>query len=92
MTRKIGRPVDPDSERSRRSWVALGMSRATYYWKKRYSDLPKPLTADDVRTIKQLGLELNGYKWIPLVAGEYGVDQATIMDILNERTHRDVAV
>ena len=36
-----GRPVDPKSERSRKPWVRLGMSRASFYWRKRYGDLPK---------------------------------------------------
>lgn len=36
-----GRPVDPQSERSRKPWLRLGMSRATFYWHKRYNDLPK---------------------------------------------------
>ena len=36
--------MDPKSERSRKPWVRLGMSRASFYWRKRYSDLPaKPL-------------------------------------------------
>ena len=36
-----GRPVDPKSERSRKPWVRLGMSRASFYWRKRYGDLPQ---------------------------------------------------
>lgn len=36
-----GRPVDPLSERSRKPWEKLGMSRASFYWRKRYGDLPK---------------------------------------------------
>ena len=36
-----GRPVDPTSERSLKPWLKLGMSRATFYWRKRYDDLPK---------------------------------------------------
>lgn len=39
--KKLGRPVDPDSEASRKPWEKLGMSRASFYWKKRYGDLPK---------------------------------------------------
>ena len=36
-----GRPVDPKSERSLKPWEKLGMSRASFYWKKRYNDLPR---------------------------------------------------
>lgn len=36
-----GRTVDPASERSRKPWEQLGMSRAAFYWRKRYGDLPK---------------------------------------------------
>src|SRR4029077_13147940 len=39
--KKLGRPVDPDSEASQKPWEKLGMSRASFYWKKRYGDLPK---------------------------------------------------
>ena len=39
--RSQGRPVDPKSERSRKPWEKLGMSRASFYWRKRYGDLPK---------------------------------------------------
>jgi hypothetical protein len=38
---KTGRPVNPKSEASREPWKKLGISRATFYWKKRYGDLPK---------------------------------------------------
>lgn len=37
---KRGRPIDPTSERARKPWEELGISRATYHWKKRYGDLP----------------------------------------------------
>lgn len=40
MKKPIGRPVNPKSEASREPWKKLGMSRATFYWKKRYNDLP----------------------------------------------------
>ena len=106
MKRARGRPVDPDSERSRQPWAALGMSRATYAIRKRYDDLPKlpmkfradfkkscvhKLTADDVRYIKRFLLErpYPEHKWLLV---DFDIDQATLADILNERTHRDVAV
>jgi len=38
---KLGRPIIPDSERQCEPWKAFGMSRATFYWKKRYGDLPQ---------------------------------------------------
>jgi endonuclease I len=38
--RKQGRPVDPKSEAQREPWRKLGISRATFYWRKRYGDLP----------------------------------------------------
>ena len=45
-----GRPVDPGSERSRKPWDRLGMSRASFYWRKRYGDLPKrPLKKNTVK-------------------------------------------
>jgi hypothetical protein len=34
-----GRPPDPNSERSLKPWAKLNMSRAAYYWRKRYGDL-----------------------------------------------------
>ena len=36
-----GRPVDTRSERSRKPWEKLNMSRASFYWRKRYGDVPK---------------------------------------------------
>ena len=36
-----GRPVDPKSERSRKPWEKYGISRAAFYWRKRYGDLPQ---------------------------------------------------
>ena len=39
--RSQGRPVDPTSERSRKPWKKLNMSRASFYWRKRYGDVPK---------------------------------------------------
>jgi hypothetical protein len=36
-----GRPIDPKSERSRKPWEKFKMSRASFYWRKRYGDLPK---------------------------------------------------
>jgi hypothetical protein len=38
MTR--GRPINLNSANQQKPWVALNMSRATFYWKKRYGDLP----------------------------------------------------
>ncbi len=100
-----GRPVNPASERSRKPWEMLSMSRANYYWLKRFGKLPAPplkyrpdwtpavnrkLTAEQVRTIKRLACELPGYKWVPFIALEYGVSESTIYDIINERTHKDI--
>jgi hypothetical protein len=39
--KSMGRPVDPKSERSLKPWLKLEMSRASFYWRKRYGDLPK---------------------------------------------------
>ena len=107
--KKRGRPVDPASERSRRPWEALGMSRATYSIKKRYGDLPKTaavrppmkfradfkksgvhkLTADDARYIKRFLVErpYREHKWLLL---DFDIDEATLADILAERTHWDI--
>ena len=41
----MGRRPDPRSERSIQPWLKLKISRATYYWKKKYNDLPQ-LTHD----------------------------------------------
>lgn len=81
LTRPVGRPVDPNSEASLRPWAELGISRATYYWRKRYNDLPV-LTKAEEDQIRDLACELDGYGWVPLVALEYGVDEETIMGIL----------
>ena len=40
-----GRPVDPRSERSRKPWEKLKISRASFYWRKRYGDLPTKAAA-----------------------------------------------
>jgi hypothetical protein len=40
MSKRRGRPIDPTSERAREPWEAHGLSRASWYWKKRYGDLP----------------------------------------------------
>ena len=37
---KIGRPINPTSERQQKPWEELGMSRATYMTRKHYNDLP----------------------------------------------------
>jgi len=37
---KRGRPINPKSERQCEPWEALGISRASYYWMKRYGALP----------------------------------------------------
>ena len=42
MRTKIGRPIDPNSASQREPWRAYGISRATYYWYKRYDALPEP--------------------------------------------------
>jgi len=48
---KMGRPVDPDSEASQKPWEKLGISRASFYWKKRYGDLPtEPIPVNLRRT------------------------------------------
>ncbi len=111
---KRGRPIDPTSERARKPWEGLGMSRATYNWKKRYGDLPVPtaklalkyrpdfttainrkLTAAQARQLKQELLEYP-YELHPLLTLAHGgrpyVDEATLSDILNERTHKDIVV
>ncbi len=72
------------------------MSRATYYWKKLYGDLPMPnpnskLTKADAKELKTKLFEWP-YKWHVILAAEYGVDQATLADILHERTHRDIVL
>lgn len=103
---KRGRPIEPKSARQKRPWMRLGISRATFYWRKRYGDLPMPppmkfradfkksgvhkLTADDARYIKRFLLErpYREHKWLLL---DFDVDEATLADILNERTHRDIA-
>lgn len=50
----IGRPIIPDSERQREPWKELGVSRATFYWKKRYGDLPKDTRAYKARMDSKL--------------------------------------
>jgi len=42
MRTQIGRPIDPNSASQRTPWKAYGKSRAWYYWRKRYGDLPEP--------------------------------------------------
>lgn len=42
MRTQIGRPIDPTSASQRTPWMAYGKSRAWYYWRKRYGDLPEP--------------------------------------------------
>jgi hypothetical protein len=50
IERKQGRPVDPKSEAQREPWKRLGVSRATYYWRKRYGDVPvRPVKAKKKR-------------------------------------------
>ena len=106
MLKARGRPVDPGSERSRKPWEKLGMSRASFYWRKRYGDLPKlpmkfranfkksavhKLTAEDARYIKRFLLDrpYREHRWLLL---DFNIDEATLADILNERTHRDIEV
>ena len=40
--RAPGRPINSNSARQKTPWKAWGMSRAWYYWRKRYGDLPEP--------------------------------------------------
>lgn len=40
IKRGPGRPIVPTSESFTKPWLKLGVSRATYYWRKRYNDLP----------------------------------------------------
>ena len=42
MSKQMGRPTVPTSERQRTPWRAWGKSRAWFYWRKRYGDLPEP--------------------------------------------------
>lgn len=39
---KQGRPIVPTSARQKTPWKAYGISRATFYTRKRYGDLPEP--------------------------------------------------
>jgi hypothetical protein len=103
MSKSTGRPVNPRSERSLKPWRALKMSRASYYWRKRYGGLPMKyraakdfrrsavhkLLVDDVRYIKRFQMErpYREHKWLLL---DFDIDRATLSDILHERTHRDV--
>lgn len=41
MKKKQGRPIVPTSARQKTPWKAYGISRATYYWRKGYDDLPE---------------------------------------------------
>jgi hypothetical protein len=50
---KLGRPIIPDSERQRAPWEMLGVSRATFYWKKRYGDLPKKFLQPKLRSERE---------------------------------------
>ena len=49
--KKLGRPIVPTSESFNKPWDALGVSRATYYWYKRFGELP----AKRARRVKQEG-------------------------------------
>ena len=42
MNKPLGRPIVPTSERQKKPWKAHGKSRAWFYWRKRYGDLPEP--------------------------------------------------
>ena len=91
-----GRPINPRSARQKKPWKVLCMSRATYYWKKKYGDLPMPnvnskLTIADATQLKRRILEWP-YRWYTILAVEYDVSLATISDILHERTHRDIPI
>jgi hypothetical protein len=77
-----GRPVDPNSEASLKPWKALGVSKATFYWKKRagwWVELAAEYGADATYSVarqpelKRL-LMRSPHKWWALFAAEYGVD------------------
>jgi hypothetical protein len=42
MSKKPGRPIVPTSASQLTPWKAYGKSRAWYYWRKQYGDLPEP--------------------------------------------------
>lgn len=52
--RSQGRPIDPKSERSLKPWDKLGMSRASFYWRKRYGDLPKRPVRRQPRSLRAI--------------------------------------